>query len=305
MSAGASMAWGSLRRAYDKTLIVLDMIKFEHTVFALPFALIGAWLGAEAQGRPWPAAWEAVWIVTAMTGARSFAMSANRFVDREIDSRNPRTADRALPARLLSERDVIIFAAASMAIFLLAVWQLAPITRWLWPPVMAIFVFYPYTKRFTWTCHLWLGVALGLAPMSAYVAITGRIISPIWLLGLAVMCWSAGFDIIYACQDIEVDRREGLHSLPAHFGIRPALALTRALHTAAVLLLAATGLAFGLGPVYLIGVVIGAALLAYENWLVRGNDLSRIGMAFFTMNGVISVVLLVFTAGDAALRRTP
>ena len=304
MSAGANSALSSLGRAYQKVLMILDMIKFEHTAFALPFALIGAWLGAETLGRPYPAATEIVWIIVAMVGARSFAMSANRFIDREIDARNPRTAGRALPARLLSERDVVVFAAASLAVFLLAISQLATITRWLWPPVVAIFVYYPYTKRFTWTCHFWLGLALGLAPMSAYVAVTGRIISPIWLLGLAVMSWSAGFDIIYACQDIDVDRREGLHSLPARFGIGPALSVTRALHAVAVVLLAATGLAFGLGPVFLAGVAIGATLLAYENWLVRGNDLSRIGTAFFTMNGVISLAVFVFTVGDSALRRT-
>jgi 4-hydroxybenzoate polyprenyltransferase len=273
------------------------MIKFEHSVFALPFALAGALLAAG--GRPPVSA--LLWIVVAMVGARSLAMTLNRIVDHSIDAANPRTAGRALPAGKLRTAEAWVFAACALAVLLVAVYRLHPVCRWLWPPVVLIFFLYPYTKRFTWASHFVLGLSLGLAPVGAWVAVTGEILSPIWLLGAAVTLWTAGFDIIYACQDHDFDVRHGLCSIPARFGPRASLLAARLLHVASFLLLVALGAALGLDGLYHAGLAAVAVLLLYEHRLVSPADLSNIDLAFFTMNGAIAAVFLIFTAADLAL----
>jgi 4-hydroxybenzoate polyprenyltransferase len=272
-----------------------SLVKIEHTVFALPYAYVGAILAVSG----WPGLSGMIWITVAMAGARSFAMAANRLIDAAIDARNPRTARREIPAGLLSRTNVIAFAAASLIVFLVAVWQLAPITRWLWPIPVAGFVIYPYLKRFTWLCHPFLGIVDGLAPVGGWVAVTNHVTGTPFLLGGAVALWIGGFDIIYATMDIEIDREQGLHSIPRRFGIATALRITRVAHFASVVLLVWLGLSLGLGPLYYLGVAVVAALLAYENSIVSADDLSRVDMAFLTMNGVIAIVFLAGVLADA------
>jgi 4-hydroxybenzoate polyprenyltransferase len=273
----------------------VSLVKLEHTVFALPYAYTGAIL---ALGKV-PSAGQLFWITVAMVGARSLAMALNRLIDAAIDARNPRTARREIPAGLLSRANVIAFAAASLIVFLVAVWQLAPITRWLWPIPVAGFVIYPYLKRFTWLCHPFLGIVDGLAPVGGWVAVTNHVTGTPFLLGGAVALWIGGFDIIYATMDIEIDREQGLHSIPRRFGIATALRITRVAHFASVVLLVWLGLSLGLGPLYYLGVAVVAALLAYENSIVSADDLSRVDMAFLTMNGVIAIVFLAGVLADA------
>jgi 4-hydroxybenzoate polyprenyltransferase len=273
----------------------VSLVKLEHTVFALPYAYTGAIL---ALGQV-PSASQLFWITVAMVGARSLAMALNRLIDAAIDARNPRTARREIPAGLLSRTNVIAFAAGSLIVFLVAVWQLAPITRWLWPIPVAGFVAYPYMKRFTWLCHPFLGIVDGLAPVGGWVAVTNHVTGTPFLLGGAVALWIGGFDIIYATMDIEIDREQGLHSIPRRFGIATALRITRVFHLLSVVLLIWLGLSLGLGPLYYLGVAVVAALLAYENSIVSADDLSRVDMAFLTMNGVIAIVFLAGVLADA------
>ena len=273
----------------------VSLVKLEHTVFALPYAYTGAIL---ALGEV-PSASQLVWITVAMVGARSLAMALNRLIDAAIDGRNPRTARREIPAGLLSRSNVIAFAVASLIVFLVAVWQLAPITRWLWPIPVAGFVIYPYLKRFTWLCHPFLGVVDGLAPVGGWVAVTNHVDPTSFLLGGAVALWIGGFDIIYATMDLDIDRAQGLHSIPRRFGIATALRITRVFHLLSVLLLIWLGIALGLGPLYYLGVAVVAALLGYENSIVSADDLSRVDMAFLTMNGVIALVFLAGVLADA------
>jgi 4-hydroxybenzoate polyprenyltransferase len=273
----------------------VSLVKLEHTVFALPYAYTGAIL---ALGEV-PSAPQLFWITVAMVGARSLAMALNRLIDAAIDARNPRTARREIPAGLLSRGNVVAFALASLIVFLIAVWQLAPVTRWLWPIPVAGFVIYPYLKRFTWLCHPFLGAVDGLAPVGGWVAVTNHVDATPFLLGGAVALWIGGFDIIYATMDLEIDRSQGLHSIPRRFGVATALRITRAFHLASVLLLVWLGLALGLGPLYYLGVAVVAALLAYENSIVSADDLSRVDMAFLTMNGVIALVFLAGVLADA------
>jgi 4-hydroxybenzoate polyprenyltransferase len=273
----------------------VSLVKLEHTVFALPYAYTGAIL---ALGQV-PSASQILWITVAMVGARSLAMALNRLIDAAIDARNPRTARREIPAGLLSRSDVIAFAVASLIVFLVAVWHLAPITRWLWPIPVAGFVIYPYLKRFTWLCHPFLGAVDGLAPVGGWVAVTNHVDPTAFLLGGAVALWIGGFDIIYATMDVEIDRSQGLHSIPRDFGIATALRVTRVFHLVSVLLLVWLGIALGLGPLYYLGVAVVAALLAYENSIVSADDLSRVDMAFLTMNGVIALVFLAGVLADA------
>src|SRR5438874_13146803 len=272
------------------------LVKIEHTVFALPFAYVGAFLAVGGA----PSSHDLVWITLAMVGARSLAMALNRLIDAEIDARNPRTAARELPSGALSKPQVWAFCAASLALFLLAVWQLAPICRWLWPIPVVGFVVYPYLKRYTWLCHLWLGAVDGLAPVGAWVAITGRLPWQAWALGGAVALWIAGFDLFYALFDRDVDHAQGLHSWATRFGVRGAFIGARLAHAAAVVCLIAAGLGLSVGVLYWIGVAAVALLLAYEHSLVRPGDLRRLNTAFFTMNGVISVVFAIFVVVDAA-----
>ena len=271
-----------------------SLVKLEHTLFALPFAYVGALLAVDGA----PSGRDLVWITVAMVGARSLAMGLNRLVDAELDARNPRTAGRELPSGRLSRAQVVTFCAASLAIFLLAVFQLDPVVRWLWPIPVAGFVLYPYLKRRTWLTHLWLGAVDGLAPVGAWVAITGGLPWEAWTLGGAVACWIAGFDIFYSLLDLEVDRRERLHSWATRFGVRGAFAGARALHVATVALLALAGLGLSVGPLYWVGAALVAALLAYEHTLIRPGDLRRLDLAFFTMNGIISVAFCAFVAAD-------
>ena len=273
----------------------VSLVKLEHTVFALPYAYTGAIL---ALGEV-PSATQLLWITVAMVGARSLAMALNRLIDAAIDARNPRTARREIPAGLLTRSNVVAFAAASLIVFLVAVWQLAPITRWLWPIPVAGFVIYPYLKRFTWLCHPFLGVVDGLAPVGGWVAVTNHVDPTSFLLGGAVALWIGGFDIIYATMDLDIDRTQGLHSIPRRFGIATALRITRVFHLLSVLLLVWLGIALGLGPLYYLGVAVVAALLAYENSIVSADDLSRVDMAFLTMNGVIALVFLAGVLADA------
>jgi 4-hydroxybenzoate polyprenyltransferase len=274
-----------------------SLVRLEQTVFALPHAYAGAILGAGGS----PGVRLLAWITVAMVGARSFAMAMNRLIDHAIDGRNPRTARRELPAGLLSRMQVWAVAAASLLIFGAAVSQLAPITRMLWPLVVVPMVLYPYAKRFTPLSHLALGVTIGLAPVGAWVAVTDSVDWQAFLLGGAVALWVAGFDVIYATADIEVDRAEGLHSLPADFGLARALLATRVMHAGTVALLAGLGAALSLGPAYAVGVAVVAALLAYENAIVRPHDLSRVNAAFFTLNGLISLAFLAGVIADTAL----
>jgi 4-hydroxybenzoate polyprenyltransferase len=274
-----------------------SLVRFEHTIFALPYAYVGATLGAGGS----PGLADLVWITVAMVGARSFAMAVNRLVDAAIDARNPRTAGREIPAGLLSRAQVLAFSALSLAVFLVACWQLAPIVRTLWPLAVIPLVIYPYLKRYTPLCHFWLGVSIGLGPVGAWIAVTDSVDPEAFLLGGAVALWVAGFDVFYAMADVEIDRAQGLHSLPADIGVGRALWVTRACHFGTVVLLAALGVAMELGPAYALGVVVVAALLLYENMLVKADDLSRLNAAFFTVNGVISMAFLAFVALDAAL----
>ena len=270
------------------------LVKIEHTVFALPFAYVGAFLAVNGT----PSAHDLLWVTLAMVGARSLAMALNRLIDVRIDARNPRTARRELPSGQLSIGQVLVFCAASLALFLAAVWQLDPLVRWLWPIPVAGFVVYPYLKRVTWLCHLWLGAVDGLAPVGAWVAITGRLPWQSWLLGVAVAFWVAGFDFFYALFDLDVDRREGLHSIATRFGVRGTFVGARLAHAATVACLVGVGLGLSVGALYWLGVGAVAGLLAYEHSLVRPDDLRRLDTAFFTMNGVISVVFAVFVIAD-------
>jgi 4-hydroxybenzoate polyprenyltransferase len=271
------------------------LVKIEHTVFALPFAYVGAFLAVDGT----PSAGDLLWITLAMVGARSLAMALNRMIDARIDARNPRTAGRELPSGQLSVVQVALFCAGSLALFLGAVSQLAPKTHWLWPIPVAGFVVYPYLKRWTWLCHLWLGAVDGLAPVGAWVAITNHLPWEAWLLGAAVALWVAGFDFFYALFDADVDREQGLHSIVTRFGVAGAFAGARIAHAATVACLVGAGVGLSVGALYWLGVAVVAALLVYEHSLVRPHDLRRLDAAFFTMNGVISVAFAVFVIADA------
>jgi 4-hydroxybenzoate polyprenyltransferase len=267
-----------------------SLVKVEHTVFALPFAYIGALLCEQRV----PSAHDLVWITLAMVGARSLAMGLNRLIDAKIDARNPRTANRELPAGTLSAAQVIAFCALAFALYLLACFQLDPIVRWLWPIPVVGFVVYPYLKRFTWLSHIWLGAVDGLAPIGAWVAITGTLPWEAWALGAAVAVWIAGFDLFYSLFDRDFDVDEGLHSVAVRFGVNGVFWGARLLHALTVLLLVAVGLGLELGWAYWLGVVAVAILLAYEHSLVRPDDLQKLNAAFFTVNGLISVVFFAF-----------
>src|SRR5690349_10195356 len=271
------------------------MIKIEHTLFALPFAFLGALLAAN--GLP---SWRQVaWIVVAMVGARSAAMAFNRIADRNIDARNPRTANRAIPAGMLSVGFVWAFTIVASSVFLLAAAMLNRLTLLLAPVALASVLLYSFTKRWTQFSHLVLGWCLSIAPTGAWIAVRGAIDSPVpLLLSLVVLLWTAGFDVLYACQDFDFDRREGLRSIPARVGIGRALWIARALHTAAFLALVWLFVITGLGPVAFVGVIATAALLVYQHRLVRADDLSRLNAAFFTTNAFVSVILLA-TFGSA------
>jgi 4-hydroxybenzoate polyprenyltransferase len=271
-----------------------SLVKVEHTVFALPFAYIGAFLAEDGV----PGAHDLLWVTVAMVGARSLAMALNRLIDARIDARNPRTAGRELPRGALRPWQVVLFSLASLVVFLVAVYQLAPIVRWLWPIPVAMFVVYPYLKRIHWISHFWLGAVDGLAPVGAWAAIANELPWESWALGAAVGFWVAGFDLFYALFDLEVDRAQGLHSFASRFGVRASFWAARVCHLATVAALVVAGLGLPVGALYWLGVAAVAALLLYEHSLVSPSDRTRLDMAFFTMNGLISVTFFAFVLAD-------
>jgi 4-hydroxybenzoate polyprenyltransferase len=280
--------------------VTLEMIKWEHSVFALPFALCGAMLAA--RGVPTPH--QIIWIVVAMVAARSAAMSFNRLADASIDAANPRTRTRALPAGTLTQNFVKSFVVISAGIFVLAAWELNRMAFLLSPVALTVLLLYSYTKRWTRWSHLVLGFALGIAPAAAWIAVRGSLDPRILLLTAAVTFWVAGFDVLYACQDYEFDQQAGLHSLPRYFGIGNALWIARLFHLSMLVLLAALVWIFGLGVITVVGVLAVLLLLAYEHSLVSKNDLSKLNAAFFTMNGIISVIFFAFLALDLLVHRS-
>ncbi len=279
--------------------VTLEMIKWEHSIFALPFALCGAMLAAGG----FPSPHQLLWIIVAMVAARSAAMAFNRWADAAIDAANPRTSARALPAGNLSTAFVLTFVVISSGIFILAASQLNRLTLLLSPVALAVLLLYSYTKRVTRWSHLVLGFALGIAPAAAWIAVRGTLDPRILLLTAAVTFWVGGFDVLYACQDFDFDCQAGLHSVPRYFGIPSALWVARALHLIMVLLLLALLISFGLGMWAGVGVLAVIVLLIYEHSLVRADDLSKLNAAFFTMNGVISVLFFVFVAADVLHRK--
>ena len=281
--------------ALSSVLTFGRMIKFSHSIFALPFAFSGAALAAAQAGI---SVAQLAWITLAMVGARSAAMGFNRLADRHLDAANPRTSGRELPQGVVSPTAVGLFVVISSAALAFSAWQLNPLCLYLSPLVLAVLFFYSLCKRFTWASHLVLGLSLGGAPLGAWIAVTGSIAWPPILLGLAVLLWVAGFDIFYACQDYEHDISVGLHSIPARFGIERALVMARVLHLLAVVMMVLVGRSAGLNMVYWVGVGAIAVLLLYEHRLVRSDDLTRVNMAFFNLNAVISVLYLLFTLAD-------
>jgi 4-hydroxybenzoate polyprenyltransferase len=281
-----------------KFKVFLDMIKFEHTIFALPFAFMGAVLGSVVVKGVLPS-WASIgWIILAMVGARSAAMGLNRVIDKVIDKRNPRTANRAIPAGLLSSKEVLVFIALSFVLLFVATSNLEPLSMQLLPIAVFFLVAYSYTKRFTWACHLILGLTIGLAPLGGWVAVTGTIDWTAIIFYLSIALWTAGFDIIYACQDVDFDRKEGLHSIPSRFGVATALRTARLLHVITAIGLFSLAALTELGWWYLVGTLIAGAILIYEHQLVKPHDLSKLNTAFFTMNGILSIVVFMFTLID-------
>lgn len=303
----------------SKFKILIELVRFEHSIFALPYAYIGAIYGAVTvlfavpaiypavapQPTPWVTlsnwpTWSALlWITLAMVGARAVAFTLNRAIDKEIDARNPRTAGRAVPSGLIKTWELWTFTAIMLAIYLLAVYNLAPVTHWLWPIPLVMFLIYPYLKRFTPLAHFWLGACLGLGVVGGWAAVADSVsgLAP-WVLGAAVAIWTAGFDIIYATQDHDADVADGVHSIPADYGIPRALLVARVSHMVTVLLFAWGGWLVGAGTWYYAGLLVAAALLAYENAIVKPDDLSRLDAAFFTANGMVAVFMLAGVIAD-------
>jgi 4-hydroxybenzoate polyprenyltransferase len=290
---------GAAPRAAGLGLVpaLLSFVRFSHTIFALPFAFAAAVLARMEI----PPAAVLGWILLAMIGARSLAMALNRIIDADIDAANPRTASRELPSGRLAMGQVLTFSVVSLAVLLIAVSQLPEETWVLWPVPVAAFVLYPLAKRVTWLCHLALGLTIGIAPMGAWLAVTGDLEAAPVLLGLAVACWIAGFDIIYALLDIDFDRAHDVQSVPARFGEATALWFTKGLHLMAIGLLVGAGIAAGAGGWYMAGVALCAAVLIYENAIVRPGDTSRVQVAFAQSNGVLSMVFLAFTLAEVTL----
>lgn len=280
------------RAAAPLPLRIARLVKLEHTVFALPFAYVGMLLATAGE----VSLAQVLWVTLAMVGARTLAMALNRLVDRRIDARNPRTASRELPAGTLSVAAVGALCVAALVVYLVSVWSLDPVVRWLWPIPVVLFVVYPYLKRVTWACHLWLGVSLGLAPVGAWLAVAGTAPWEAWVIAAAVALWVAGFDLFYALLDLEHDRREGLRSWGTRFGVRGVFVGARVMHvgTVGLLSVAVGGLALGLAA--WVGVAVVACLLAYEHAIVHPGDLRRLNAAFFTVNGVLSILFAVCVA---------
>jgi len=281
--------------------LFLETIKFSHTVFALPFAFTGAVLAA----RGLPSLQQGFWILMAMVGARTAAMGLNRLIDADIDAANPRTRGRAVPAGLLAKKAVAVCVGGAVVLLLWSAYQLNPLCLVLSPVAILLLTLYSYCKRFTSLSHLVLGLCLAAAPMGAWIAVQGSLGLPAVLLGVAVLFWTAGFDILYALQDLDFDRSAGLYSIPARLGVRGALRTARLFHVVTLGMLYYLSAAAGLGNVYLCGIILAAVLLAYEHWLVRNGDLSRLNAAFFMVNGYISITVFVFTLIDILMRNHP
>ncbi|MEW9669744.1 UbiA-like polyprenyltransferase [Ammoniphilus sp. 3BR4] len=286
----------------NKLKIILEMIKFEHTIFALPFAYMGAILGSMVVNGTWPSLSQVFWITVAMVGARSAAMALNRVIDRVIDAKNPRTATRAIPVGLLSAKEVYVFIIGSFALLFFAAFQLNMLAVKLLPLAVFVLVLYSYTKRFTWACHLVLGVAIGLAPLGGWVATTGQVDLLGILLFATVALWTAGFDVIYACQDIDFDKRNGLFSIPSRFGVAKALNMARGFHMVTLIGFITLYILTDLSLWFAIGLIVAAVILFYEHRLVSPHDLSKLNTAFFTMNGILSVVVFAFTILDLVMK---
>jgi 4-hydroxybenzoate polyprenyltransferase len=283
---------------YGKLTALLEMIKFSHTVFAFPFALMGAVLASLQSGTS-PTFGQVFWICMAMVGARTGAMGLNRIIDSDIDAENPRTASRHLPAGKVTISEAWLLVLGAFALLLFAAWMLNPLCLWLSPVAIFFLAIYSYCKRFTSMAHVILGLCLGAAPIGAWIALRGDIGWPVIVLGLAVLFWVAGFDIFYALQDYEYDRQKQLFSIPARFGVKRSFLIARVFHVIMVVLLLLLLFSNGLGMIYLCGVLVVAGLLAYEHMLVCPDDLSRLDAAFFNMNGYISVTIFCFTLVDA------
>ena len=275
---------------WSRLAVFLEAIKFEHSVFALPFAVLAAFISANGT----PEWLGLIWVVVAMVGMRTFGMAANRLIDGAIDARNPRTAIRAIPSGTISRRAMVLYMAVAGLIFIAATSQLDPVTWALAPIPLAVMIGYPYLKRFTWLAHFGMGAVYLIVPPAVSLALTGTMPFGFVVIGLGSMAWVAGFDVLYATADYDIDRKQGLHSSPARFGIPAALIISRLLHATAIILLAIAGVVLGAGALFSFGVLAAAVLLAYEQSLVSSNDLSKLNMAFFTMNGVIAVVFGAF-----------
>ncbi|MBM4405200.1 MAG: 4-hydroxybenzoate octaprenyltransferase [Chloroflexi bacterium] len=282
------------RAPLGKLAIFARSIKFEHSIFALPFAYAALFLVEDG----WPLASHFLWITLAMVSARTIAMAANRLIDAQIDARNPRTAGRALPAGLLARRDMLLFMGLSLALFLLAVYNLSQWAQRLWPAALTPMILYPYLKRFTWLCHFGIGLVYLVVPTGVWLAVADELTAGSILLAAGAALWVSGFDVIYALQDLAFDRKEGLHSIPARFGKVWALAIARGVHLLTIAFVVAAGPLLDAGAFYYTGVVAFIALILYEHWLMRSGDESKIGMAFFNMNGIIAVVFFLFVMAD-------
>ncbi|MDF2962501.1 MAG: 4-hydroxybenzoate octaprenyltransferase [Paenibacillus sp.] len=281
-----------------KVKIFLEMIKFEHTLFALPFAFMGAVLGSVIVTQHLPGWGQIGWIIMAMFGARSAAMGLNRVIDKVFDARNPRTAARAIPAGLISSKEAIIFIVISFTLLFWATANLSALSMKLLPIAVFFLVFYSYTKRFTWACHIILGLTIGLAPLGGWVAVTNDISLAAIVFYLSIAFWVAGFDIIYACQDYEVDKKEGLHSIPERFGVANALQIARWFHVVTAIGLLILFYLADLSWLYLIGIIVANGLLFYEHKIVTPQNLSRLNVAFFNLNAILSIAMFVFTLFD-------
>ena len=294
-----STSTSASRRATGAQVVpaLLGLVRFQHTVFALPFAFAGALMARNA----WPPVGVLGWILLAMVGARSLAMAINRRVDRHVDARNPRTAGRHIPSGRLTVNQVRVFAVVSLAALLVAVSQLPRLTWWLWPIPVALFVIYPYTKRFTWACHLVLGLSIGIAPIGGWIAVTGAFAWAPVLLWAAVAVWIGGFDVIYALLDVDSDRVEGINSVPVRFGERTSLRIAAACHVLTVVLLVLAGVAASVAWPYYVGVAACAAILAWEHLHVRPGDVARINAAFGNANMIMSLVFFVGVVAEVAV----
>lgn len=287
---------------FKKIGVFLEMIKIEHTLFALPFAFMGALVGDIVINNQLPSWSQIGWILMAMVGARSAAMALNRMIDAAIDAKNPRTANRAIPAGLLKAGEVLLFTIISFGLLIWAAAMLEPLSFYLLPVAVFMLVFYSFTKRFTWLCHVVLGLTIALAPLGGWVAVTNEIGWEAVIFYVTIACWTAGFDIVYACQDYEFDKKEGLYSIPVRFGIAKSLKIARGFHIATAIGFMVLFVMTSLSWWYLIGIVIALGLLIYEHLIVKPNDLTRLNTAFFTMNGVLSIVVFAFTFIDLVVK---